>query len=159
MVFFTIKVSSVRVRGPCINCLRGPKVVHLSYQKDKLLLLPIIQWDPLVHNSSLLVMADQVLENPCLRGWFLFKYFLLRVSAHNSPLQFLNLEHNLVVSDRFFCFAALIPKPPSSLWLVTLSQPTRWIFLLTFVDPQIKFLLILSRALWILVGRIVPCII
>ena len=120
--------------------------------------LPIIQWDPWVHNSSLLVMADLVLENPCLRGWFLFKYFLLRVSAHSSPLQFLNLQQSLVLSVRFFCFTALIPKPPSSLWLVTLSQPTRWIFLLTSINLQIKFLLILSRALWILAGRIVPCI-
>lgn len=109
----TNKLSSTRVRGPCTKDLRLPILDHLSYQNDKELLLPIIQWEPLAHRFSLLVMVDQILEKPRFLGLPFLQYFFLKLSAHSSPLLFLNLQQSLVVRTRFLCLAALIPNPPS----------------------------------------------
>ena len=66
----TNKLSSTIVRGPILD--------HLSYQNDKELLSPIIQWELLAHRFSLLVMADQVLEKPRFLGLPFLQYFFLK---------------------------------------------------------------------------------
>ena len=69
-----------------------------------------------------------------------------------------NLQLSLDRRAIFLPFADCSPNPPSSLDFINLSQPTQWIFLVAFNDPQRKLQFTLSNPSKILLGKWVYCI-
>lgn len=66
------------------------------------------------------------------------QYFFRITLAHGASLSWYNLQFSLARRAIFLALVACIPSPPSSLGLTILFQPTRCIFLLSFVEPPQK---------------------
>lgn len=79
--------SSLLVRGPAIKHLKGPSFNHLSYQNDKVPVLPTIHLVLFLNISSLFLrpiqMVEQVLQfvKDCL---LCLAYLLERTRAHKE---------------------------------------------------------------------------
>lgn len=101
----TNSLSSPLSKGPSIRDLTEPMLSHLSCQKLKLLLLPIIHLDPFSHTLELFFTATQTLNLAPLLGIVLHWYFFFKLLP--------------VLYCQNFPFSSIIlqPKPNSSLQL------------------------------------------
>ena len=86
------------------------------------------------------------------------RYLQISIWAHGISGQEAILQQNLANIAELQAFAWEIPRPPNSFGLVTLFQPTRWIFFLLEADPQRKFLTSLSTSSHIRAGSLQHCV-
>lgn len=109
-----------------------------------------------LHNGAL--PSRVWIQTPCLR-WTIFYIFVS--GLWTRAYHFLPLFSSIVLLPVwcFFPWQHVIPTPPLFFCLVTLVQPIIWSFFLSSMEPHKKFLLILSKLAWILLGRIHPCIV
>lgn len=132
-----------------INCILG---IQLSIQKLMSFPFLTVQVLALLHKFHPLKMFLQVAE--AYGGHFqptlLYLDFKILAQRFSGLLQ--NLHARLISIAPFLVFAFSIPSPPSFFGKETMSQETRCILYFSLIEPQMKFLWVLSISFWILKG-------
>ena len=112
-----------------ISCLRGPFWVQLSYQKLRLLSLPITHLDSCQNKSMPFFIPFKVWEQGRLLKFLelilrVEQYFALITRAQRLSFLVWNLQFSLVNNTMFLPFALCNPRPPTFFGFVTLFHPT-----------------------------------